>query len=87
MSSCLVLDWRCGGEARAEGDAGYKAGSPYIGAHVIHLWDRRLKFFYGYRVGIGRTGSFRYDRSTEYQTLGAALLAAECEMKFYGPLT
>jgi hypothetical protein len=51
MSSGLVLDWRCRGETRPEGDAGYKAGSRYIGAHVIHLWDRRLKFFYGYRVG------------------------------------
>jgi hypothetical protein len=87
MSSGLVLDWRCRGETRPEGDAGYKAGSRYIGAHVIHLWDRRLKFFYGYRVGIGQTGSFRYDRTTEYQTLGAALLAAEQEMRFYGPLT
>jgi len=42
--------------------------------------------FYGYRVGIGRTGGFEYDTTTEYQTLGAALLAAENAMKVYGPL-
>jgi hypothetical protein len=52
-----------------------------------YLWDRRLKFFYGYPVGIGQTDYFRYDRTTEYQTLGAALWAAEQQMGFYGPLT
>ena len=63
-----------------------KPGSPYIGAHVVHLWDRSARFFDGYRVGIGRTGAFEYDTTTEFQTLGAALLAAENAMKVYGPL-
>jgi hypothetical protein len=84
--SGLVLHWRCG-ERGSGGDAGYKTRSPYIGAHVVHLWDRRARFFYGYRVGIGRTGTFDYDTTTEYQTLGAALLAAEGQMRYYGPLT
>jgi hypothetical protein len=87
--SGLVLDWRCGDDGRGNpgrGDAGYKAGSRFIGAHVIHLWDRRAGFFYGYRIGIGHTPNFDYDRN-EYQTLGAALLAAEGRMKYYGPLT
>jgi hypothetical protein len=68
------------------GDAGYKTGSRFIGVHVIHLWDRRARFFYGYRIGIGQTPNFDYERN-EYQTLGAALLAAEGRMKYYGPLT
>jgi hypothetical protein len=86
MSSGLVLDWRCG-EPGTGGDAGYKAGiRGVIGAHVVHLWDRRARLFYGYRA-IGHTPHFRYDRTTEYQTLRAALLAAEQEMRFSGRLT
>ena len=87
--SGLVLEWRVamtGGVMLAGGDAGYEARSRFIGAHGIHLWDRRTGFFYGYRIGIGQTGNFDYGRN-EYQTLGAALLAAEGRMKYYGPLT
>jgi hypothetical protein len=86
--SGLVPDWRCGDDGRGNpglGNAGYETGSPFIGAHVIHLWDRRARFFYGYRIGIGQAPHFDYDRN-EYQTLGAALLAAERRMKYYGPL-
>jgi hypothetical protein len=75
--SGLVLTWRCGDNGRGDpgrGDAGYKTGSQFIGAHVIHLWDPRARFFYGYRVGIGHHPNFDYDRN-EYQTLGAARLA------------
>ena len=88
--SGLVLTWRCGDNGRGgpgRGDAGYKTGSQFIGAHVIHLWDPRARFFYGYRIGIGHNPNFDYDTTTEYQTLGAALLAAEGRMKYYGPLT
>jgi hypothetical protein len=70
----------------APGDAGYKTGDPRVdmGAHVVHIWDPHSRFFYGYRVRIGRTGrgGFR-DIGAEYQTLGAALLAAENAIKFY----
>jgi hypothetical protein len=66
-------------------NAGYKTGDPIsdMGAQVVHLWDRRARYFYGYRLRIGRTGrgGFR-DTGAEYQTLGAALLAAEYERKF-----
>ena len=60
------------------GGCGLGGRQPVIGAHGIHLWDRRTGFFYGYRIGIGQTGNFDYGRN-EYQTLGAALLAAEGE--------
>jgi hypothetical protein len=55
-----------------------------MGAHVVHIWDPHSRFFHGYRVRIGRTGrgGFR-DIGVEYQTLGAALLAAENAIKFY----
>ena len=75
-----------GGVILAGVTTGYKAGSRFIGAHVIHLWDRRTAFFYAYRIGIGPTGNFDCERN-EYQTLGAALLAAEGQTKDYGPLT
>jgi hypothetical protein len=50
---------------------------------VVHLRDRRARYFYGYRVRIGRAGrgGFR-DIGAEYQTLGGALLAAEYELRF-----
>jgi hypothetical protein len=47
--------------------------------------NRSARFFYGYRVR-GRSGAFDDDTTTEYQTLGAAVLAAESAMKVYGPL-
>jgi hypothetical protein len=57
-----------GGGNPGLGNAGYKAGSQFIGAHVIHLWDRQARFFYGYRIGIGRMcpdlGRTRWRRSS-----------------------
>jgi hypothetical protein len=72
----LELIWNCGENDK---DAGYKTAEHTIsdmGAQVVHLWDRRARYFYGYRVRISRTGrgGFR-DIGAEYQTLGAALLA------------
>jgi hypothetical protein len=70
----LELIWNCGENDK---DAGYKTGDTIsdMGARVVHLWDRRAQYFYGYRVRISRTGRgvFR-DIGAEYQTLGAALL-------------